>query len=63
MVAEAEKVTPTDLTIMAQKHTDTTLDATPVTKKVCLGLANPEKTVVIGDNLREKFELALTSFL
>jgi hypothetical protein len=30
------------------------LDATPVTKKVCLGLADPSKTVVISDNLGEK---------
>jgi hypothetical protein len=54
MVAKAAKVTPTDLTIQEQKRTDTTLDATPATKKFCLGLANPEKTVVISDNLREK---------
>jgi hypothetical protein len=54
MVAEAVKVAPTDLTLPEQKHTDTTLDATPMTKKVCLGLADPEKTVVIDDNLKEK---------
>jgi hypothetical protein len=63
MVAEAAKVTPTDLTIPEQKRTESTLDATPVTKKVCLSLADPEKTVVISDNLREKQELMLTSFL
>jgi hypothetical protein len=50
MVAEAKKVAPTDLTIPEQKRTETTLDATPATKKVCLSLA----TVVISDNLREK---------
>jgi hypothetical protein len=54
MVAEAKKVTPTDLTIAEQKRTETALDATLVTKKVCLSLADPAKTVVIGDNLREK---------
>jgi hypothetical protein len=54
MVAEAEKVDPSDLTILEQKHTETTLDATPVTKKVFLGLADPTKTVVINDDLREK---------
>jgi hypothetical protein len=54
MVAEAMKIITTDLTIMEHKCTDTTLDTTPVTKKVCLGLADPEKAVVIGDNLREK---------
>jgi hypothetical protein len=40
MVAEAKKVAPTDLTIPEQKRTETTLDATPATKKVCLGLAD-----------------------
>jgi hypothetical protein len=54
MVVEAAKVTPTNLTISEQKLTDMTLDAMSVTKKVWLGLADPEKTVVIGDNLGEK---------
>jgi hypothetical protein len=50
MVTEAKKVSSTDLIIPIQKHTETTLDATPATK-VCLGLANPAKMVVIDDNL------------
>jgi hypothetical protein len=54
MVAEAKKVDSSDLTIPEQKCTETALDATPVMKKVCLGLADPTKTVVIGDNLGEK---------
>jgi hypothetical protein len=59
MVVEAKKVSPTDLNIQKQKHTETALDATPTKKKVYLsladpGLADPAKTVVIGDNLREK---------
>jgi hypothetical protein len=54
MVAEAKKVAPTDLAIPEQKRTETSLDATPATKKVCLGLADPAKMVVIGDNLEEK---------
>jgi hypothetical protein len=54
MVAEAKKVDPSDLTIPEQKHTDTALVATPATKKVCLGLADPTTTVVIGDDLGEK---------
>jgi hypothetical protein len=54
MIAKAAKVTPSDLTVLEQKRTDTALDAMPVTKKVCLGLANLEKTLVIGDNLGEK---------
>jgi hypothetical protein len=52
MVAEAKKVAPTNLTIPEQKRTETALDAAPATKKVCLGLADPAKTVIIGDNLR-----------
>jgi hypothetical protein len=54
MVAEAKKVDPSDLTVPGQKRTETTLDAALVTKKVCLGLADPTKTVVISDDLREK---------
>jgi hypothetical protein len=54
MVAEAKKAVPTDLVIPERKRTESTLDATPTTKKVCLGLADPAKTVVIGDNLGEK---------
>jgi hypothetical protein len=63
MVAEAVKVAPNDLIISKQKHTDTALDATPATNKVYLGLANSETTVVIDDNLGEKYELTLTSLL
>jgi hypothetical protein len=37
-----------------QKRTETALDATVETKKVCLDLPDPAKTVVIGDNLGEK---------
>jgi hypothetical protein len=44
MVAKAKRVASTDLIV---------LDASPVTKKVCLGLADPAKMVVI-DNLRDK---------
>jgi hypothetical protein len=54
MVAKAKKVDPTDLTIPEQKRTETSLDAAPSTKKVCLGLADPAKTVVIGNDLGEK---------
>jgi hypothetical protein len=54
MVAEAKKVDSSNLTIPKQKRTKTALDATPATKKVCLGLADPTKTVVISDVLREK---------
>jgi hypothetical protein len=63
MITEAAKVALSDLTVLERKHTDTALDATLATKKVCLGLADPEKSVIICDNPREKYELALTSFL
>jgi hypothetical protein len=54
MVAEAKKVDLSDLAIPEQKRTETALDAMSSTKKVCLGLADPAKTVVIGDDLGEK---------
>jgi hypothetical protein len=54
MVVEAKKVAPTDLTISEQKRIETALDAAPVTKKVCLGLADSAKMVIIGNNLGEK---------
>jgi hypothetical protein len=54
MVAEAKKVDPSNLTIPGQKRTETALDDTPAMKKVCLGLADPTKTVVIGVDLGEK---------
>jgi hypothetical protein len=63
LVTEAAMVAPSDLTIPEQQRTDTALDATRSTKRVRLGLPNPEKTVVIGVNLGEKLELELTSFL
>jgi hypothetical protein len=53
MVAEAKKVDQSDLTVLEQKRTETALDTMPSTK-VCLGLADPAKKVVIGDDLREK---------
>jgi hypothetical protein len=54
MVAEAKKVDSSDLAVPEQKRTAIALDATPSTKKVCLGRADPAKTVVIGDDLGEK---------
>jgi hypothetical protein len=54
MVAEAKKVEQSDLTVLEHKRTESTLDATPSTKNICLGLADPAKTVVIGDDLGEK---------
>jgi hypothetical protein len=53
MVAEAKKVNHSDLTVPEHKRTKTALDATP-SKKICLSLADPAKTVVIGGDLGEK---------
>jgi hypothetical protein len=36
------------------ERTETALDAATVTKKVYLSIADPAKTVIIGDNLGEK---------
>jgi hypothetical protein len=43
MVAKDKKVASTDLTVPEQKRTDTTLYATPATKKVCLGLLTQQR--------------------
>jgi hypothetical protein len=53
MVAEAKKVGPSNMTIPEQKGIETALDAAPSTEKVCLSLADPTKTVIIGDDLGE----------
>jgi hypothetical protein len=54
MVAEAKKVDQSDLTVPKKKRTETALDAMLSTKMICLGLDDPAKTVVIGDDLGEK---------
>jgi hypothetical protein len=54
MVAEAKKVDQSNLTVQEQRRIESALDATPSTKKICLGLADPTKMVVIGDDLGEK---------
>jgi hypothetical protein len=51
---KAAKVAPSDLHVPKQQHTNTVIDATPLIKRVCLGLPNPEKMVVISDDLKEK---------
>jgi hypothetical protein len=54
MVAQAAKIDQTTLEVPEQKHTSTTLDPSPAVKKVCLGLPNASKEVVIGANLDPK---------
>jgi hypothetical protein len=46
-----------------QKRTSIALDPSPAVKKVCLGLPDASKEVVIGADLDPKLELALTSSL
>jgi hypothetical protein len=54
MVAQAAKIDQTTLEVPEQKHTSTTLDPSPVIKKVCLSPPNTSKEVVIGANLDPK---------
>jgi hypothetical protein len=48
MVAQAAKIDQTTLQVPKQKCTTTTLDPSPSIKKVCLGLPDTSKEVVIG---------------
>jgi hypothetical protein len=63
MAAQAAKIDPTTLQVPEQKRTSTALDPSPTVKKVCLGLPDASKEVIIGADLDPKKELALTSFL
>jgi hypothetical protein len=63
MVAQVAKIDQTTLQVPEQKRTSTALDPSPAVKKVCLGLPDASKEVVIGADLDPKLELALTSFL
>jgi hypothetical protein len=54
MVAQAAKIDQTTLEVQEQKRTSTALDPSPVVKKVCLGLPDASKEVVIGANLNPK---------
>jgi hypothetical protein len=48
MVAQAAKIDQTTLEVLEQKRTSTTLDPCPAVKKVCLGLPDASKEIVIG---------------
>jgi hypothetical protein len=63
IVAQAAKIDQTILQVLEQKRTSTALDPNPAIKKVCLGLPDASKEVVIGADLDPQYELALTSFL
>jgi hypothetical protein len=48
MVAQAAKIDQTTLQVPEQKCTSTALDPSPAVKKVCLGLSDASKEVIIG---------------
>jgi hypothetical protein len=54
MVAQAAKIDQTTLEVPEQKRTSTALDPSPALKKVCLGLPDASKEIVIGANLDPK---------
>jgi hypothetical protein len=54
MVAQAAKIDQTTLQAPEQKRTRTALDPSPAVKKVCLGLPDASKEVVIGADLDPK---------
>jgi hypothetical protein len=54
MVAQAAKIDQATLEVPEQKRTSTALDPSPVVKKVCFGLPDASKEVVIGANLDPK---------
>jgi hypothetical protein len=54
MVTQAAKIDQTTLLVREQKRTSTALDPSPAVKKVCLGLSETSKEVVIGADLDPK---------
>jgi hypothetical protein len=54
MVAQAAKIDQTTLQVSEKKRTSTALDPSPAVKKVCLGLPDASKEVVIGADLDPK---------
>jgi hypothetical protein len=54
MVTQAAKIDQTTLQVPKQKRTSTALDPSPAVKKVCLGLPDASKEVVIGADLDPK---------
>jgi hypothetical protein len=54
MVAKAAKIGQTTLQVLEQKRTSTALDPSLAIKKVCLGLPDASKEVIIGADLDPK---------
>jgi hypothetical protein len=54
VVAQEDKIDQTTLQVLEQKRTTTALDPSPAVKKVCLGLPDASKEVVIGTDIDPK---------
>jgi hypothetical protein len=54
IIAQVAKIDQTTLQVPEQRRTTTALDPSPAVKKVCLGLPNASKEVVIGADLDPK---------
>jgi hypothetical protein len=54
MVAQVAKIDQSTLEVPEKKRTRTALDPSPAVKKVCLGLPDTSKKVVIGADLDPK---------
>jgi hypothetical protein len=54
MVTQVAKIDQTTQEVPEQKCTSTALDRSPAVKKVCLGLPDASKEVIIGANLDPK---------
>jgi hypothetical protein len=54
MVAKVAKIDQSTLQIPEQKRTSTALNPSPAVKKVCLGLPDASKEVIIGSDLDPK---------
>jgi hypothetical protein len=54
MVTQAAMIDQTTLQVPEQKHSTIALDPIPAVKKVCLGLPDTSKEVVVGADLDPK---------
>jgi hypothetical protein len=54
MVTQAAKIDQTTLQVPEQKRTTTALDLSPAVKKVCLGLPDASKEVIVRADLDPK---------
>jgi hypothetical protein len=54
MVAQEAKIDQTTLEVLEKKRTSMALDPSPAVKKVCLGLPDASKEVVVGADVDPK---------